>query len=73
MSAKFTLSLLLGAALGGAIAHFLNTPEGKALLCRIKSDANGLAGTFSRKQPEDEYLLVEEQPTEHIVVVGLEA
>ncbi|MES2372547.1 MAG: hypothetical protein V4557_08205 [Bacteroidota bacterium] len=36
MSVKFIAGLLIGAA----VVHFLNTPEGKDLLCRFKKDAN---------------------------------
>ncbi|MES2330202.1 MAG: hypothetical protein V4539_11410 [Bacteroidota bacterium] len=36
MSVKFIAGLLIGAA----VVHFLNTPEGKDLLCRFKKDAD---------------------------------
>lgn len=36
MSVKFIAGLLIGAA----VVHFLNTPEGKDLVCRFKKDAN---------------------------------
>jgi hypothetical protein len=35
MSIKFVTGLLIGAA----VVHFLNTPEGKQLVCRFKKDA----------------------------------
>lgn len=38
MSLKFTMGLLIGAAAGAAIVHFLNTEEGKAFASKLKKD-----------------------------------
>lgn len=38
MSLKFTLGLLIGAAAGAAVVHFLNTEEGKAFAGKLKRD-----------------------------------
>jgi gas vesicle protein len=37
---KFTLGLVIGASVGAAIVHYLNTPEGKALVNKVKKDAD---------------------------------
>lgn len=37
---KFTLGLLLGASVGAAVVHYLNTAEGKALVKKVKTDAD---------------------------------
>jgi gas vesicle protein len=39
MSIKFVAGLLIGAAAGAAIIHFLNTEEGKAFTQKLKKDA----------------------------------
>jgi hypothetical protein len=77
---KFTLGLVLGAAIGGLIVHYLDSAEGGALTRRIRRDANDLsdclsdmAGTVSDKARS---LLGKKQeapadPEEQIVIVGL--
>jgi hypothetical protein len=35
-----SLKFIAGLALGAVIVHFLNTEEGKAFICRFKSDVN---------------------------------
>lgn len=42
MGIKFTMGLLLGAAAGAAIIHYLDTPEGQAMAERIKKDISGI-------------------------------
>lgn len=42
MSIKFIAGLLIG----GAIVHFLNTEEGKNLVCRFRKDANKMREDF---------------------------
>jgi hypothetical protein len=42
MSFKFALGLILGAAAGAAIMHYLDTEEGKAFVKKIKRDLNDL-------------------------------
>lgn len=37
---KFTLGLLIGASVGAAVVHYLNTAEGKALVNKVKNDAD---------------------------------
>jgi len=37
---KFTLGLLLGASVGAAVVHYLNTAEGKVLVKKVKNDAD---------------------------------
>lgn len=37
---KFTLGLVIGASVGAAVVHYLNTLEGKALVNKIKNDAD---------------------------------
>lgn len=44
---KFTLGLLLGAAAGAAVVHYLNTTEGKLLTNKVKRDANQLSENLS--------------------------
>ncbi|NCI45244.1 YtxH domain-containing protein [Sediminibacterium soli] len=44
---KFTLGLLLGAAVGGIIVHYLDSVEGYALRRRISKDVNDLSDSFS--------------------------
>ncbi len=36
---KFTLGFILGASVGAAVVHYLNTSEGKALVNKVKADA----------------------------------
>ncbi|MBV9988892.1 MAG: YtxH domain-containing protein [Chitinophagaceae bacterium] len=81
MSFKFTLSVLLGAAIGGVIAHYLHTSEGQDFVNRVKEDANDLSKSLTgRKEPADNQResfssLNEGQPetVDTIVVVGLDA
>jgi gas vesicle protein len=44
---KFTLGLLLGATVGAAVVHYLNTYEGKALVDKVKEDVDDVSGTIS--------------------------
>jgi hypothetical protein len=44
---KISLGLLLGAAVAGVVVHYLNTPEGKAFVDRVKKDADDLGGNLS--------------------------
>lgn len=37
---KFTLGLIIGASIGAAVVHYLNTLEGKALVNKIKNDVD---------------------------------
>ena len=50
---KFTLGFLLGASVGAAVVHYLNSIEGIALVNKVKEDVsevsdnlNGLADTI---------------------------
>jgi gas vesicle protein len=40
MSIKFVAGLLIGAAAGAALVHFLNTEEGKRFTSKLKKDAS---------------------------------
>ena len=42
MSFKFTLGLIMGAAAGAAIMHYLDTEEGKAFVRKIRNDLGDL-------------------------------
>jgi hypothetical protein len=42
MSIKFVAGLLIGAAAGAAIVHYLNTAEGRAFTQKLKEDAAGV-------------------------------
>lgn len=44
---KFTLGLLLGATVGATVVHYLNTSEGKALVNRVKDDADEVSCSIS--------------------------
>ncbi|MBV9988891.1 MAG: YtxH domain-containing protein [Chitinophagaceae bacterium] len=44
---KISLGLLLGAAVAGIVVHYLNTPEGKAFVDRVKKDAEDLGGNLN--------------------------
>ena len=44
---KFTLGLLLGAAAGAAVVHYLNTTEGKLLVNKVKRDADNISDNIS--------------------------
>ncbi|NCI49963.1 hypothetical protein GWC95_08520 [Sediminibacterium roseum] len=35
-----SLKFIAGLALGAIVVHFLNTEEGKAFICRLKTDIN---------------------------------
>lgn len=37
---KFTLGLILGASVGAVVVYYLNTAEGKALVNKVKNDAD---------------------------------
>ena len=44
---KFTFGLLAGIAIGAAVVHYLNTREGKALVDKIKDDADEIGEELS--------------------------
>jgi gas vesicle protein len=44
---KFTLGLLLGATVGAAVVHYLNTSEGKALVDKVKEDVDDVSCSIS--------------------------
>jgi gas vesicle protein len=44
---KFTLGLLLGAAVGAVVVHYLNTTEGKALVSKVKKDAGEMGDNLT--------------------------
>ncbi|MCW3087456.1 MAG: hypothetical protein JWQ78_842 [Sediminibacterium sp.] len=79
---KFTLGLLLGAAAGAAVVHYLNSAEGRALVDKIKGDVDEVsenisnaADTIVSKTKSFMGKTEEEEPAvetiERIVVVGL--
>lgn len=39
---KISLGLLIGAATAAVVVHYLNTPEGKAFVDRIKRDVDDM-------------------------------
>ncbi len=40
---KFTLGFLLGASVGAAVVHYLNSNEGIALVNKVKDDVSGVS------------------------------
>ncbi len=44
---KFTLGVLLGATVTAIIIHYLNTEEGKALVDKVKKDAEEVSDNLS--------------------------
>ena len=76
---KFTLGLLIGASVGAAVVHYLNTYEGKALVNKIKNDADeaseNLSGMADQLVSKTNSLLGKTQEqavdtVERIVLVG---
>jgi|GEM_PF-3340745 len=67
---KFTLGLVLGASVGAAVVYYLNTAEGKALVNRVKNDADevseNLTGLADDLVSKTKSLIrkAEEQPVE---------
>ncbi len=47
MGIKFVSGLLIGAAVGAAVVHFLNTREGKEMMDNLKEDAAKIEEEFS--------------------------
>jgi hypothetical protein len=47
MNIRFTAGLLLGAALGAVVVHFLGSPEGRAFINKVKEDTTDFGDTVS--------------------------
>jgi hypothetical protein len=47
MSVKFAMGLLIGAAAGAVLMHYLNTPEGKAFVEKVKDDISEMGEKVS--------------------------
>lgn len=75
---KFTLGLLLGAVTAAAVVHYLNTTEGKALINRVKKDADEVGDNLTEFADDlvDKGKSIlgkkEDESVETIVVVGLD-
>lgn len=44
---KFTLGFLLGASVGAAVVHYLNSNEGIALVNKVKDDVNEVSDNLT--------------------------
>ena len=44
---KFTLGFLLGASVGAAVVHYLNSKEGIALVNKVKEDVSEVSNNLS--------------------------
>jgi hypothetical protein len=76
MSFKFTLSVLLGAAIGGVIAHYLHTSEGRAFVNRVKDDTSDLKQSLTGNKEalaDQRESFSPSETVDTIVVVGLDA
>ena len=79
---KFTLGLVIGASVGAAVVHYLNTAEGKALVNKVKNDAGeagenlyGIADQLATKTKSIMGMAEEkaEDSVDRIVLVGSSA
>ncbi len=47
MNIRFTAGLLIGAALGAVVVHFLGSAEGRAFINKVKDDTTDFGETIS--------------------------